>query len=113
LALFVDDLSELALQTETFAQQTRGLVERGPDGGSSYSSIVSGPLGSPGSPDLPSPMGPPRLHPAMGDGGRFQAGYPPFADPAIAGIVPPKAGMAMGRPNGWTGMATPPATNGL
>ena len=83
---------------------------------SSYSSIVSatgsGPLGSPTAGHT-SPAGAvARGHPSMvGDAGRFPHGFPPYSEPALAGLPSAKTGIP--RPNGWTGINGPAANNAM
>ena len=106
------DLSELSIQTETFAQQTggagsgSGLGSSGARSGgglspdhlsassrsSSYSSIVSAVgVTSPASVLQPEAAAMTtcltgRNHPSpLGDGGRFQPGFPPYSEPSLTG----------------------------
>ncbi|KAK7503847.1 hypothetical protein BaRGS_00004970, partial [Batillaria attramentaria] len=134
------DLSELSIQTESFAQQTSGMgsgvstgsgyaVRAGgglsPDHlsnssrSSSYSSIVSAtgmnPTVNPAiaADSVLAARMVPRGHPALGEGARFPAfPVPPFMEP---GMVMPKPGTIPisptgVRPNGWTNMPASPTT---
>ncbi|XP_070197652.1 transmembrane protein 131-like isoform X2 [Littorina saxatilis] len=133
-----DDLSELSIQTETFAQQSGGVGSAGfgrtggglsPDNlsgssrSSSYSSIVSATgLGSPTTTQTDAVASSQRLagrshHSPLGDGGRFQAGFPAYSEPSLAGLAPPKTSpglmTAEARPNGqWTSVPVNPNLNG-
>ncbi|XP_076446798.1 transmembrane protein 131-like isoform X2 [Babylonia areolata] len=127
------DLSELSIQTETFAQRAGSAGELGgfgvrPGGGlspeqlsassrsSSYSSIVSAttlnaPPAGVAQPDTavtPRMAGRSNQPSPLGDGGRFQPSFPPYSDPALSGLTTPKTSSlppSGSRPNGWTNMA--------